>query len=155
MTTPPLPVKPLSESINLPEIEAKDLELRPIQGVLAIHLRQGVYALGVDEKDATDSLKLQVKRLGYGKPRPEKCAVVKFLEEISDNLRHVSIQKDAECRVYENPWVAGALSARAEAIAFAIAAHRVEELTRDLTPKFLSKAPHCDCGLHEAKGSKS
>lgn len=147
-----LPVKPLSESIPLPEIKPEDLELRPVTGVLAIQLRTGTYAMGHDEKDAIDKLKLTMKGLNQGQPRPEKCAVVKFLEEISDNLEHMSNQRDAECRVYSDPWMAGALSARAEATAFAIAAYRVKDLTRDLAPKFLAKVPHCDCGLHE--GSK-
>jgi hypothetical protein len=145
-TDRPLPVKPLSESILLPEIKLEDLQLRPVTGILAIQLRTGTYALGHDEKDAVDKLKLTMKGLSHGQPRPEKCDVIKFLEEISDNLRHMSNQRDAECRVYSDPWMSGALSSRAEATAFVIAACRVEDLTRDLAPKFLAKAPHCDCG---------
>jgi hypothetical protein len=154
MTNQPLPIKPLSESMDLPEILAADLELRPIQGVLAIGLRTGTYAQGVDEKDAVDKLKLQIKRLGYGKPGPEKCTVIQFLEEISDNLWAVSRQKGAEAQVYESPWVAGSLSARAEETAFAIAAYRVEHLTRDLAPKFMAKTPHCDCGRLAPENTK-
>lgn len=146
---PVLPIKPLSESIDLPDIKPEDLELRQIQGVLAIQLRSATYAVGVDEKDAIDKLKSQIKRLGYGKPAREKCAVEKFLEAISDKLETESNQKDAEARVYDNPWVAGAISARAESIAYAIAAHRVKELARDLVPRFLEKTPHCDCGKQE------
>lgn len=141
-----LPIKPLSDGMALPEIKDEDLELRQIDGVLSLHKRLGVYAQGVDQKDAIDKLKSQIKHLGYGKPAREKCAVELFLEEISDNLEHVASQKDSEARVYGDPWVAGAISARAESIAFTIAAHKVKELTRDLTPKFLAKAPHCDYG---------
>ena len=135
----------LSDHMKLPVVPAEELEITKFEAVRVAHRKTGICAEGPSEQAAVDNLKLYLKWQNEMRQSMEKCQIVKLLESFIHDLQKFADHKGAESRIFNDPWIAGAQTARAEETAFRMVAFRATELLRDMTPRFLTHLPHCDC----------
>jgi len=144
MTEPPK--LELSDHMKeLPVVPREELQIEKIEAFRVAHRATGVCAEGPSETAAVDKLRLHLKWQNEMRQSTEKCSIVKLLESFIHDLQKFADHKGAESRILNDPWIAGALTARAEETAYRMVAYRATELLRDMTPRFLTHLPHCDC----------